>query len=199
MLDQYDVDRGVKLKKSDITPNDYNPNKTSDRQQKAINESLNKYGQLLEIVVRPDPDNKGKYLIVDGEHRYHELDDEVYCNLVHGLSDADAKKLTIIFNETRGQADTVELSQLLSSLNDDLDDLMIGLPYEESELNELIQIANVDWEDTLSSDDLESIGGEDMEENGDDNDNVCIIATKKIKSGQEIFCSYGAKYWKKHK
>ncbi len=33
----------------------------------------------------------------------------------------------------------------------------------------------------------------------DDNNNVCIVATKKIKSGQEIFCSYGAKYWKKHK
>ncbi|MQP52775.1 MULTISPECIES: SET domain-containing protein-lysine N-methyltransferase [unclassified Flavobacterium] len=33
----------------------------------------------------------------------------------------------------------------------------------------------------------------------DDNNNVCIVATKKIKSGEEIFCSYGAKYWKKHK
>ena len=33
----------------------------------------------------------------------------------------------------------------------------------------------------------------------DDDDNVCIIATKKIKSEQEIFCSYGSKYWKKHK
>ena len=33
----------------------------------------------------------------------------------------------------------------------------------------------------------------------DDDDNVCIVATKKIKSQQEIFCSYGAKYWKKHK
>ena len=32
----------------------------------------------------------------------------------------------------------------------------------------------------------------------DDDDNVCIVATKKIKSKQEIFCSYGAKYWKKH-
>jgi len=32
----------------------------------------------------------------------------------------------------------------------------------------------------------------------DDDDNVCIIATKKIKSEQEIFCSYGSKYWKKH-
>ena len=33
----------------------------------------------------------------------------------------------------------------------------------------------------------------------DDDDNVCIVATKKIKSQQEIFCSYGVKYWKKHK
>ena len=33
----------------------------------------------------------------------------------------------------------------------------------------------------------------------DDDDNVCIVATKKIKSQQEIFCSYGSKYWKKHK
>ena len=30
----------------------------------------------------------------------------------------------------------------------------------------------------------------------DDEDNVCLIATKKIKSGGEIFCSYGAQYWK---
>ena len=32
----------------------------------------------------------------------------------------------------------------------------------------------------------------------DDNNNVCIIATKNIKSGEEIFCGYGKKYWKKH-
>ena len=33
----------------------------------------------------------------------------------------------------------------------------------------------------------------------DDDDNVCIVATKKINSQHEIFCSYGVKYWKKHK
>lgn len=32
----------------------------------------------------------------------------------------------------------------------------------------------------------------------DDENNVCMIATKNIKSYQEIFCSYGKKYWKKH-
>lgn len=32
----------------------------------------------------------------------------------------------------------------------------------------------------------------------DDNDKVCIVAIKNIKAGEELFCSYGKKYWKKH-
>ena len=32
----------------------------------------------------------------------------------------------------------------------------------------------------------------------DADETSCIIATKNIKSYQEIFCSYGRKYWKKH-
>lgn len=33
----------------------------------------------------------------------------------------------------------------------------------------------------------------------DDEERVCLIALKKIKSGEEIFCSYGKKYWQKFK
>lgn len=33
----------------------------------------------------------------------------------------------------------------------------------------------------------------------DDNNNVCIIATRKIQAEEEIFCSYGKRYWKKYK
>jgi SET domain-containing protein len=32
----------------------------------------------------------------------------------------------------------------------------------------------------------------------DDNNNVCLIAIRKIKSKDEIFCDYGKRYWKKH-
>lgn len=32
----------------------------------------------------------------------------------------------------------------------------------------------------------------------DEDNNVCVIAIRKIVSGEEIFCSYGKKYWKKH-
>jgi SET domain-containing protein len=32
----------------------------------------------------------------------------------------------------------------------------------------------------------------------DEDNNVCITASKKIKPGEEVFCSYGKQYWKKH-
>ena len=32
-----------------------------------------------------------------------------------------------------------------------------------------------------------------------DDEEVCLIAIKKIKAGEEIFCSYGKKYWQKFK
>lgn len=32
----------------------------------------------------------------------------------------------------------------------------------------------------------------------DSDDNVCIMATKNINAGDEVFCSYGKAYWKKH-
>jgi SET domain-containing protein len=33
----------------------------------------------------------------------------------------------------------------------------------------------------------------------DDNNNICLVATKNIKAREEIFCSYGNRYWKKFK
>lgn len=32
----------------------------------------------------------------------------------------------------------------------------------------------------------------------DDDNNVCIKATKNIEYGEEVFCCYGKSYWKKH-
>ena len=32
----------------------------------------------------------------------------------------------------------------------------------------------------------------------DENENVCLMAIRKIKSEEEIFCDYGKRYWKTH-
>jgi len=31
-----------------------------------------------------------------------------------------------------------------------------------------------------------------------DYNNICIVATRNIIAGEELFCSYGKRYWKKH-
>ncbi|MBL7765688.1 MAG: SET domain-containing protein-lysine N-methyltransferase [Chitinophagaceae bacterium] len=32
----------------------------------------------------------------------------------------------------------------------------------------------------------------------DDRDGICLLASRNIKAGEEIFCGYGKRYWKKH-
>lgn len=177
-MDKYQVVRGIKIKRSQLSNNDYNPNKTTERQQEAIAESLDNYGQLTGVLVRPDPDNEGKYIIVDGEHRSKVLTDTVYVDIVHGLSDADAKKLTVIMNETRGSADKIELATLLSSIESELgsfEDLQKGLPYDDTELRELIDLADVDWENFDTSDDSDEASGDE-----DDPDDGWTVITCKV-------------------
>ena len=108
--------------------------------------------------MRPNPNNPERFQIIDGEHRYDELeDDDVYVTVLHGLPDADAKKLTIVLNETRGEADKIELAQLLANLSEELegDELLNALPYEQNELDELVKLAAVDWDNFNNSDEEE--------------------------------------------
>jgi SET domain-containing protein len=32
----------------------------------------------------------------------------------------------------------------------------------------------------------------------DEEENICLVSKRVIKAGEEIFCSYGKRYWKKH-
>lgn len=155
-MTNYKIERGVTVNSSDIEPNPWNPNKTSERQQQAISESLEHYGQIIELLVRPHPTKKGKYQVIDGEHRLMSLSDKnqiVYVNVIHDLPDAEAKKLTIILNETRGDADKIELAKLLEDISNDLGiETIIGLPYSPNELDELIKLADIDWDNFVKSD-----------------------------------------------
>lgn len=150
----------VDIKK--LHPNPWNPNKTTQRQQAAIDESLKHYGQVLPLVVRPHPDIEGEFQIIDGEHRFNVSTGKVNVNIVEGLTEPDAKRLTIVMNETRGQADKIELAALLSELDKAMgNDLMTALPYDPGELDELIKLADYDWDSFESTFDSSSEGGSD--------------------------------------
>jgi hypothetical protein len=160
-MTNYKIDRGIAIPKTKLHPNPWNPNHMKPRQQTAVEESIKSYGQVLELLVRPHPELEGEYQIIDGEHRFNVLPDTVYCNVIYGLPDAEAKKLTIVMNETRGAADKIELAQLLAELSTELDDLSNALPWDDGELDELVKLADVDWDsftDAFEEDDQEPTG-----------------------------------------
>lgn len=159
--------RAVKTTVDKLHPNPWNPNSMTVRQGEATQESLDEFGQILELVVRPHPENPSEFQIVDGEHRFERLNQRVSVNILFGLTEAEAKKLTIVLNNTRGEADKIELAKLLAEIQDDLGEQTItALPYTDIELEELIKLASVDWDNY-------GLGGEDDDQDGlgdDDSD-----------------------------
>jgi hypothetical protein len=111
----------------------------SDRGFQALGESLNYFGQVATITVRDHPTAKGHYQVLDGEHRYKQSDVSAWCTVVE-VSDADAKKLTVILNEG-GKPEEELLFRLLAEIAADAptEDAIVGLPYEVEDFEELIR------------------------------------------------------------
>ena len=127
-----------------IHPNKWNPNVVpKDLYQKA-KESLDHYGWLAPVVVRLVAAPVAGYEIVDGEHRWqiaHEAGiDPVPAFCIDGLSDADAKKATVILNDLHGQARPDLLSSLFRDLiaETSLEALKVALPYDDTVLASLL-------------------------------------------------------------
>lgn len=145
-----------------IKPNKWNPNKQTERQFEAEVESICANGFIAPILVRAKGDG---YEILDGEHRYKAMnliiENQLQGNknvpdlvaakkipaIVINVNDSEAKKLTIIMNETRGRAELGELALLLDDISKDVgNDLLIGLPYSEKQLQDLLSLSEFDWE-----------------------------------------------------
>lgn len=153
-----------------VIPNEWNPNKQTDRAFEAEIESLNDHGFVMPVTVRVHPEKSGHYQIIDGYHRWLAIDEmlkgkhnpsdklteilevkKIPC-VILDVSEQDAKKLTIILNETRGRAELGELGILLESLTEDFgDDLIRGLPYNEGQLNDLLSLGQFDWDSLVTA------------------------------------------------
>ena len=131
-----------------LQPNSWNPNKMDKATYNAEKESIQKYGVIAPIIVRPYDEG---YEVVDGEHRLNVCYDlghkKIPDIIIHDLEDKDAKKLTIILNETKGRNNKIELGKLLGEMKIDFgEDLKIGLPFNDEDINTLIDFGKVDWD-----------------------------------------------------
>ncbi len=127
-----------------IHVNPWNPNKMNGFMYGKAIESIRRSGFIDPITVRDvGPDN---FQIIDGEHRYRagvDLGLPLIPVISLGeMTDEDAKKLTVVLNELRGQALPGDMGDLLKDLigNASFEEILDELPYTEDMLRGLTEL-----------------------------------------------------------
>jgi len=151
----------------DIFPNPWNPNRQDSFMYQKELASLRRFGLVAPLIVRriraavsPSSTSNGKrtadssstrYELIDGEHRWKGARELGYKEVpiwdLGEISDAVAKQLTIVLNETRGAPDPDKLGELLMDLLETElpTDLLEVLPFPEERFTELTKLAAFDW------------------------------------------------------
>lgn len=108
------------VKLSELYVNDYNPNRMPDAEMSLLKESILKYGFIFPIVATWDEDKK-KYRIIDGYHRYETLK-RIGANeatiVDMKLTYHDAVQLTVLMNRIKGLHQVELMSDLIVKLED---------------------------------------------------------------------------------
>lgn len=106
---------------ADVSPNDYNPNDMETEFFESLVGAIKDEGGMHQpVLVRPDPDNEGKFLIVDGENRFRACTYLGHTDIpvvVVPYDETRARVRTLSFNNLRGQNIPIKLARLLVDLH----------------------------------------------------------------------------------
>lgn len=104
----------------DLVFNDYNPNAMEQELFESLTDQVKEEGGVSQtLLVRPHPEQKGKWLVVDGEHRGKSAKIAGVKRLLAAVVpfvDSKAKLKTLSMNNLRGQAIPIRLAHLLVDL-----------------------------------------------------------------------------------
>lgn len=145
----------LELKPSQLRKNPWNTNKVTPENERKIRASLKRNGVFKPIIVRET--DEGVYEILGGQHRWEQaielgLDKLPVFNLGR-IDDKRAKEISLADNARYGTDDTIELAELLKTL--DTDELQVFLPYGESDINEIFS-SNIALEELELEEDIET-------------------------------------------
>jgi ParB-like chromosome segregation protein Spo0J len=134
---------------ADLTFNAWNPNRMDDYMYRKAVQSIRSFGFVNPVIVR-EVDHG--FEVIDGEHRVKAARDLGIDRIpiwdLGPITDPVAKQLTIVLNETRGQADREKLGELLRDVlsTEDSARVLEVLPYQQQDLAALINIGEFDWD-----------------------------------------------------
>lgn len=140
----------ITVRLDDCEPNPWNPNQMDGFTYAKVIDSLQEYGFIDPMTLRPHPEKTGKWQIIDGENRYKgglDLGIEWAPGFNLGpIDDQRAMKLTIVLNELRGQFDPRSMSKLLGTLLEAEDPLTLAksLPFTDIALQGMIGLDDLD-------------------------------------------------------
>jgi len=130
-----------------LEPNSWNPNRVSEKDLEKLDQSIQELGAFKPILVRHHPEIEDKYQILAGEHRWKTYkmrgEETLPCINLGVVSDVDAKRITVLDDNSSGEYDSDSFADLLSSLPDA--SLSI-LPYEHAEMTALMSVSDLDFD-----------------------------------------------------
>lgn len=127
-----------------VTPNPWNPNRMTDEMKQSMLYGFRNDGWLVsQALLIWGVDDKGveQNVIIDGEHRWTTANElgmaEGPMVVLDGLSESDARKLTIKMNQKRGDFRADLLADLLKSVESDHATMAIDLGFDTDHLERI--------------------------------------------------------------
>jgi hypothetical protein len=133
-----------------VKPNKWNPNVQSDFLFFKTKTSIKDHDFIDPVTVRMI--SKGKYEIIDGEHRWKAAIEEgankIEVKNLGKVSDEEAQALTILMNELKGKSDENKLSLAMKQLESSMgfEKLKEMMPFDPLHLETMIKSTEVDWD-----------------------------------------------------
>ena len=110
----------VNLPISRVKPNTFNPNTQSEEVFNALVENIQEIGMVEPILVVPDPQSGGDYVVISGEHRLEAcrvLGYETVPAIIRQEFDEDMQKFqTVRMNVLKGKLDPVKFTKLFDDM-----------------------------------------------------------------------------------
>jgi ParB-like chromosome segregation protein Spo0J len=126
----------------DLVPHPLNANVMPADLREKLTAHIKRTGRYPHLIVRPHPEESGRYQVLDGHHRLAILKDlghrEVRCD-VWDVDDREARLLLATLNRLEGQDQPMRRAQLIHELLGEmsLEDLAGLLPETDRQLEEL--------------------------------------------------------------
>ena len=145
----------------DLLPHPLNSNVMSDDLQDKLRAHIKRTGRYPFLVVRPHPDEPGKFQVLDGHHRVAILRDlghtEARCD-VWEVDDREANLLLATLNRLQGQDQPLKRAQLIHELLGEMNagDLSGLLPESDKQIEELHSLLQFPAEDLAAQLDSEA-------------------------------------------